>query len=1168
MWTRLSKRHLISIAVIAIAFLWLRAGTTLADGNNATASEQVATRLSGATWFRCFIRVPAALAVPATPDLQRDSITLNVTAIHAPFEIDINGEKIAEGGPSIEGPRRFKVPKGILQNDVFNTLAIRLDGNVDAAALGESPTLADYHDELRLDKPWEISHGKIDPAALKPLTAQPVSAFYTESGFKPASSPLERNAVFMPGVRIPPNESLAKMKTADDLTVDLIASEPLVAQPTHISFDEHGRMWVAQYRQYPYPAGLHMISRDTWYRARFDKVPPAPPYQDKGADIITVHWQSHADGVFDQSKVVLRDLNMANAALRGHGGIWVMNTPYLMFYADANGDDVPDRDPEVRLAGFGLEDAHAVSNGLIWGPDGWIYGCEGSTVTSRIRRPGIDPLGAGVYSEGCIVWRYQPEKKIYEVFSEGGGNNFGLNFDAEGRLFSGHNGGVTHGWYFIQSGLYLKQGFDSGKYGPPANPYAFGSLPQIQNAKPIPRFTHDILMFDGTALPEHYVGKMFGADPLHRLLTLSERTPVGSTFQTTDIGTPLTSSDITFRPVYMANGPDGALYIADFCEEFIAHGQHYQGQIDPTSGRIWRLRGKGMPLEKDTDLAAKSTAQLVALLNHPNLWHRQTAVRLLGERKDSSALEPLRQLLKDSATHPALEALWALYQMDALGQPTAIELLNHPSGPVRAWTVRLMGDAKALSVDFYAALLKRIAIENDAEVRAQIAATSRRLPVDQALGIISTMMHRNADAGDPFIPMLCWWTIEAHCDTDRDAVLGLLKNPDDWHTAVIQQFILSRLMRRLAMPATHNGFLACAALLDIAPTAADRKILIDGFEDAFKGRALPPIPQELAEVLAKSGQASPLLRVRLGDAAAIDATLKLAANPASRYEDRLPAVQIFGEVKTPSAVPILLTIVSENATSELRKAALNSLQLYEDNEIGATIAQDYADLPREVQSAALNLLASRPAWSLELLKRIDKGQLKFTAMPADVLSRLRTQQNPQVAALVGKLFPPTRPPAKTARSAEIARVRSIIEHGSGDPYKGEATFMQRCAVCHTLFFKGGNIGPNLTNYQRDDLGTMLISVIDPSAEIREGYQNFILKTKDGRTLSGFLADHDADGVSIRGLDGQDTRISRANVAELKAMPTSIMPEGLLAGLNDQQLRDFFAYLRISQPISK
>jgi putative heme-binding domain-containing protein len=1123
---------------------------------------------AGPTWYRCFIRVPSRMVAPAEKDLFRDSITLSLAGVRGPFTVYLNGQKIAEGADLPSGQRRrFKIPKGILEKDVFNALAIRIDPN--GGAPGQAPILAEYFDELLLDGTWQVSHGEIEPASLKPLAKQPETAFYLETGFKPATSPLGRNSEFMPGLRVPPAESLAKLKPADDLVIDLIASEPAVAQPTHISFDERGRMWVAQYRQYPYPAGLKMVSRDMYYRARFDKIPPPPPNQDKGADIITVHEDTQGNGVFDKHKVVLDGLNMANSVLRGHGGIWVMNTPYLMFYPDANGDDVPDRAPEVRLAGFGLEDTHSVANGLAWGPDGWLYGGQGSTTTSRIVRPGIDPPNSpGVYFEGCMVWRYHPEKNIYEIFAEGGGNTFGLDFDSEGRLYSGHNGGITHGFYFVQGGLYLKQGLDVGKFGPPSNPFAFGVLPAIKSRNPIPRFTHDIIMFEGTALPPQYVGRMFSADPLHHCLTLSERYPVGSTFETSDSGTPLKSDDITFRPVYLTNAPDGAIYIADFCEEFIAHGQNYQGQIDPTSGRIYRLRGKNLPLDKDVNLAAKTTLQLIKTLGHPNRWHRQTAVRVLAERHDLGIVPALKDLLKDQSEHPTLEAVWTLHQLRELDAATAVQALAHPAGAVRAWAVRLMGDCGELPAPMLDATQKHIAGETDPEVRAQIAATARRLPPAQGLALVSAILARDADADDAYVPMLCWWTIESHCEAHRDMVMAMFKEPAAWESQMMKRQILPRLMRRLAVTGLRGEQLDCARLLEMAPTAEHRKLLIEGFEDAFKGRAMPSLPIELVTALARSGQASPLLRARIGEPDAIAAALKIAGDAKSQEEDRLSCVTLFGEVKVPQAVPLLMSIAGSPGKDGLRKAAVTALLLYDDDTIGSEIAALYSNLPPTIQPAAMNLLASRATWSAALLKLIENGTIKSTDVPVDVVTRIRSRQDPAALAVIDRFFPNLKPLPKSARMAEVARVRAVIEAGSGNPYKGEATFMQRCAVCHTLFHKGGNVGPNLTSYQRDDLGTMLISIIDPSAEIREGFQNYILRTKDGRTLSGFLADNDAKVITLRGLDGQDTRVPRADIAELKALPTSIMPDGLLDGMKDQELRDFIAYLRIPQPISK
>src|SRR5207247_3953146 len=128
-----------------------------------------------------------------------------------------------------------------------------------------------------------------------------------------------------------------------------------------------------------------------------------------------------------------------------------------------------------------------------------------------------------------------------------------------------------------------------------------------------------------------------------------ERFARGAGFETRDIGPVLSSADSGFRPVYIVNAPDGSLFIADFYEHYIAHGQHYQSQIDPTTGRIYRLRGKGSNLEKDVNLERKSNDELVALLSHPNKWHRQTAARLLGWRATPTIVGKLRGMLASPA---------------------------------------------------------------------------------------------------------------------------------------------------------------------------------------------------------------------------------------------------------------------------------------------------------------------------------------------------------------------------------------------------------------------------------------------------------------------------------------------------------------------------------------
>jgi putative heme-binding domain-containing protein len=1187
-------------------------------------------------YCRCFIRVPDNMTSRADVDLWTDSAMFSFADFPGRFTVLLNGQEIA-GGESLpaEPRRRFKIPKGILQKKAFNVLALRLEGDAARAGLRVAPVLHGYHDELVLQGAWEIHSGQPPASDLREVTLQPPRAFFTEANFREASTALAPNAELIRGQRLSPAKSLSKMRTPPDLVVDLLLHEPQVAQPTHFSFDARGRLWVAQYRQYPYPAGLKMISRDKYYRSTFDRLPPAPPDHDRGHDIISVEEDTDGDGVFDRHREVLTGLNMANAVLHGHGGIWVMHTPYLLFYPDADGDDVPDRDPEVRLAGFGLEDTHSIANGLAWGPDGWIYGAQGSTTTSHIRRPGTDaPDAPGVYYESCMVWRYHPDRRAYEIFAEGGGNNFGLEFDAEGRLYSGHNGGETRGWHFVQSGIYLKQSKDPGKFGPPTNPFAFGELPFMKTTNKITRFSHHFAIAEGTALPAHYLGCLFNADPLHHNVVISSRTRLGSTFATTDAGFALEGDDKAFRPVFMANAPDGSMYVADFYEEYIAHGQNYQGQIDPDSGRIYRLRGKASVLDKDVNLARKNTGELIATLSHPNKWHRQTAVRLLGERRDPAAREPLKKLLavapqnpsssrREEAHssqprvenqslltaaaamtgHPALEALWALHQAGWLDDSTALVALKHPAASVRAWAIRLVGDRKQLPDDFAVALIALVAQEPEAEVRCQIVSTARRLPAHQALPLIAALVGRDADAADPFIPLLCWFTLESFCDTDRAAVLALFKaappqpgfltlsaggegearravkagerseNPADltsslWNSALAKQHLLARLMRRFASKAARADLLACAQLLNAAPAGEHRQLLLAGFEEAFKGRTLPQMPDELIAALVRSGHDSLLLRVRHGDAEAVSQSLKVIADAGAKRADRLLYVRTFGEVRQPAAVPVLLALAKGDGEADLRKAAFAALSRYDDPAIGASIAAAYAHLPAALQPAAQNLLASRAAWSVLFLNLVERGEVKPAGVAAEVVARLRRHTDKSAAELTRKLFPVPASPLSADTRAPVDKLQQVLKAGTGNPYAGEPIFTERCASCHQLFHKGGRIGPDLTSYQRDDLGTLLPSILDPSAEIRESYVNYAVETKDGRALSGLIVDQDANVVVVRGLDGEDVSLAREDIQEITPSRASLMPEGLLDGLTDQQLRDFFAYLRVPQPISR
>ena len=1138
---------------------------------NASGSEWTRTTIPTKTtpdsqnlWLRCFLQVPDRLVTPegGERDLWRSSTVLAVSDLPGRFEIFLNGQSIVKSdGIPLGKEQRFKIPKDVLEKTQFNALVIRIDHKTADHGFASAPVLIDYFNELILDQEWEFTSTKPSIGELEASQKKPTFAAYPAHQFKLSSRPLARTMDPIRGRQVPPGEDLALLKTDDDLAVDALLSEPEIAQPTHFSFDTRGRMWVAQYRQYPYPAGLTMIGRDQYYRSKYDRIPPAPPHHDHGADIISVHEDLDGDGIYETSKNVLKDLNMANSVVRGWGGLWVMHTPHLLFYRDQDGDDIPEGDPEIRLAGFGLEDTHSVANGLAWGPDGWLYGGQGSTTTSRVTRPGFDD--PAIYNEGPIVWRYHPLTQEFEVFADGGGNTFGLSFDAEGRLFSGHNGGNTRGFHFVQNGQYLKQGKNPGKFGPPPNPFSFGELSMMATTNPISRFSHLGVCVDAAALPARLQGQLLSVDPLHHYLVASNRSAMGSTFKTSDTGFPLRSDDLTFRPVYLANAPCGGIIFSDFREQYIAHGQNYQGQIDPDSGRIYRLRGKNASLIKDRNLESKTSLELIEFLGHDNLWHRQTAVRLLAQRADLTLVPQLEALLEQKNPHPALEALWVLHQMGRLHLDAARLHLDHPSPMVRAWIIRLSGENGKIEPELFNPIKTLASRETNAEVQCQILSTASRLGHQEGLALARQIISRPNHLEDPFIPLMAWHAVEAHCAQNSEAVLATFDDPKIWSSPFFLDHIAPRLMRRFAEAGSRHDFLQCARLLELAPDAAGRTALMTGFEKAFEGRTVPLLPDELTT---KLDQSSLSMRIRRGDSQALAEGSALLSNPKATPTDRLSAVRAFGSYQGETEVSKkLLDLATSTDNSELSRAAIIALQIYDDKAIGETLVTSYPMLSPGLQATTLNLLASRPVWAAALLANVALERIPAGHLDQDLLSRLALHEDSKTKSLLLKHFPDTEKPTPSLRADTL---RKILSERPGDPYLGEPIFAARCASCHKLFFKGGDVGPDLTRYQRDDLGTMLISILEPNAEIREGYENVVVTTTDNRILSGFLSDEDANSIVIRGFDGADLTIPRKQMKTLKPAGRSLMPAGLLNGLDDTALRDLFAYLRLSQPITK
>ena len=507
------------------------------------------------------------------------------------------------------------------------------------------------------------------------------------------------------------------------------------------------------------------------------------PNHVRGADKITVLEDTDGDGVFDSHKDVITGLNITTSVLTGRGGVWVMNPPYLLFYRDRTGDGLPDGDPEVRLQGFGLEDTHSLANSLTWGPDGWLYGVHGSTSTANVR---------GITFLGQAVWRYHPERDTFELFAEGGGNPWTLSFDSKGRAFSGDNGGNSRGFHWVPGGRYEK---NWPKHGPFTRPHSYGHISNMDHEGYAARFAMTSVVYEDGKLPG-YEGQLISGMALTSRMQATRFVADGSTFRTVDTDAIVTTTDRSFRPVDTVVGPDGAIYIADWCDIRMDHTDP-RDTWDKSCGRIWRLQASGSRPIAPFDLARRTSEELVELLGDKRKWYREQARRLLGERRDQSIVPRLRRLARDERGPLALEALWTANLIAGMDGEWARDLLAHPDAPVRSWTVRLLnptGSNVRLLRDSLVVLARS---EPDAEVRSELAYATARLEPDAALAVLQELIRRE-DVSDKHVPLRIWWALEDRITRDADGVLSWLEKAGLWQAPLFSEHLSARIARRLA----------------------------------------------------------------------------------------------------------------------------------------------------------------------------------------------------------------------------------------------------------------------------------------------------------------------------------------------------------------------------------
>ncbi len=590
-----------------------------------------------------------------------------------------------------------------------------------------------------------------------------------------------------------------------------------------------------------------------------------------------------------------------------------------------------------------------------------------------------------------------------------------------------------------------------------------------------------------------------------------------------------------------------------------------------TSGRIYRVRpASGAPKLKAFDLSKASPEELLGYLSHANEWFRKQAIHEIEWR----GLTELAPKLK--AMPQTLETLWAL---DALG--AADELPFTSKDPyIRRWAVKIAGE-QYRSAD---ALIRLSKEETHPEVRAQILASAKRLPAKAALPLLVSaddfrllgslpdiLKAKNPDVKllDEHLSLLAWWALESKAEKEREAVFSFLKSdPAFLQTNLFRDHLAEKLAKRYALAGGEENFNSCAELLALTNDEALRGKFIAGIASAFEGAEMPKLPESLAKALndymAKQSGGDLTLALRSGNADALKNALKLLSDAIASNTTRIAIAKTLAELGKQEAVMPMVAILKSSAAPSLKRGMLQAAAKFDDKRIPEALLLGWEGQiagDKALREDALRVMAGRKEWAQVLMNFVNEWKVPVKHFTIDIVRQLSLHKDADIDAAIDKHWKGllvTGPTPEKKKEAE--RIKAVLKTGLGDANKGKLQFTGRCAICHTLFGEGGKISPDLTGYDRSNADFWLDNIFNPSLEIREGFGAYIVKTKNGQLLTGLIDAQDTNGITLKDMANNKTALKHTDIEKMEASPISLMPEGLMTGMSDADLKDFFAYL--------
>ncbi len=973
----------------------------------------------------------------------------------------------------------------------------------------------------------------------------------------------------------------------DGFHVTLFAGEPDVRQPIAFDFDDRGRIFVAENYTYNKEGNVDSDHRDR----------------------IIILEDIDGDGQHDIRKVFWDQGNMLTGLIWGFGGLWVLNDGTLSFIPDEDGDDIPDAEPVEMLNGWNRKAVHNFVNGLLWGPDGWLYGRHGITNSSMPGTP--DTPEKERHPINCGIWRFHPTEHIFEVVCHGTTNPWGLDYNENGQMFMTNNVN-GHLWHVIPGARYERMfGLDFNPHsyelmGPCSDHYHWDVSGKWSESRDgtADKFggghSHcGGMIYYGDNFPEEYRGKMFMCNTHGRCVNVDRLEPDASTYAARHEPNFLKVNTPWFRGVELRYGPAGCVYLSDWADNGECHDRD---GVHRTSGRIYRIMwGDQNPSPADT-VVFNSTADshrsnrdlLETALLGENQWARRRAARIVVERVAAGKIDPAECLMLPryrkviefgGEKSLSVNIAWLALAMTGVS-PGCIDwqtlkcFLTSRNEHVRGIGIRLAVENPKMTDSAAKTLIRMSHQDPSAHVRLCLASAVQKMPFGSSAslgtqvvaGLTVPSSSGESRSLDPQLSRLIWYGIEPHYPDLRDYFADMSDSrlrrnyvrrwASDW----------DRTRSELSPELLHRSRASLAAPSDRLDDHRARTVsFLTAVLDGLRGQVRLSAPNGWKEtVLNYRSMNDPdinamvsELSVMFGDGTALADLRAIAADRKEHHLVRSRAIHALGAAKDSLAVAVLTELLGDRTVCmDVTKALAN----FDDPTIPVELLKNwerlrYTAAGTGVRDTAVDTMCSRKSNAIALANAVDDGRVDSSDLTATHVRQLLAFNDPFITRVIESKWGVINLSSE-ARIGAIGRLKEELSDeflAEADLANGAAHFKKLCANCHRLYGEGGRIGPDLTGGNRNNLDYLLVNIVDPSEVVPKQFTTSVIALNSGRIITGVVVAETSQTLTLQ-TDKEQTVIAVADIDERQNTGKSLMPDGLLDSLSNDHRRNLIAFI--------